>query len=130
MYHPVHSSASWAGSDPIYSEMSPILKTLGNHFSSNFHQHSNCTSSSKYTCESCSDHTYAHFFVRCVCGKYTCRSCYFQKARCLCNLPFNCNTIFITTSHYYEVLQHNCKLEKKLFKFKIFGYRNTQKHFK
>ena len=103
MYHPVYSSTSWTDTDPIYTEMSPLLKTLGHHSSSNFH--SNCNNSSKYTCESCSDYTYAHFFLRCVCGKYTCCSCYHEKACCICNLPFSCNSIFTATSRYYEVLR-------------------------
>ena len=39
MYHPVHTRVPWTGTDPIYSEMSPILKTVENsnfnHFSHN-----------------------------------------------------------------------------------------------
>ena len=31
MYHPVYSSTSWTDTDPIYTEMSPLLKTLGHH---------------------------------------------------------------------------------------------------
>ena len=124
MYHLVHSSASWTNTDPIYSQMSPILKTLGHHSSSNFH--SNFTNSSKYTCESCLDHTYAHFFLGCVCGKYTCCSCYYQKAHCLCNLPFNCNSIFTATSHYYELLKHDCKLERNFLKLKFLDIETLQ----
>ena len=66
MYHPVHSSTSWTDTDPNYTEMSPLLKTLGHHSSSYFH--SNFNNSSKYTCESCSDYTYAHFFLRAYVG--------------------------------------------------------------
>jgi hypothetical protein len=79
----------------------------------------NFNNSSKYTCESCSDYTYAHFFLRCVCGKYTCCSCYHQKARCICNLPFSCNSIFTATSRYYEVLRHDCKLERNFLKLRF-----------
>ena len=114
-----HPYTSWTISDPFYSEMSPITKTLGYPPSSNFHYRSNITSLLEYACERCSDHSYAHFVLRCVCGKYTCCSCYFHKARCLCNLPFNCNTIFITTFHYYKVLQHDCKLEKNFQKLEF-----------
>ena len=116
MYHPVHSSASWTYTNPIYSEMSPILKTLGHHSSNSY---SNFTNLSKFTCESCSDHTYAYFFLRCICGKY-------KKARCLCNLPFNCNSIFIATSHYYEVLKHDGKLERNFLKLRFLDIKTFQ----
>ena len=41
MYHPVHSSTSWSDTDPIYTEMSPLLKSLGQHSASNFQSNYN-----------------------------------------------------------------------------------------
>ena len=118
MYHPVHSRASWTGADPIYSEMSPILKTVEN---SNFnHFNHSSMNAPKYTCESCSDHTQAHFFLKCVCGKHSCCNCSFHRNRCSCNIPFNCNTIIVTTPYYYMTANHDCKLEKNFSKLNFF----------
>jgi hypothetical protein len=120
MNQPRYTYVPWAGTDHIYSEMSPLLNSNFNHFN-----HDNMITS-QHKCETCLDYTQAHFFLICVCGKCSCCNCSFQRNKCPCDTPFNCNTVIVISPHYFSISNHECKLEKNFTRLKFFDAENLR----
>ena len=120
MNQPRYTYVPWAGNDHIYSEMSPLLTSNFSHFS-----HDNMITS-QHKCETCLDYTQAHFFLICICGKCSCCNCSFQRSKCPCGTPFNCNTVVVVSPHYYSTSNHECRLERNFTKLKFFDAENIR----
>ena len=119
MNQPRYQYVPWNG-EHIYSEMNPLLNSNFNHFNHN------STTTSQHKCEMCLDYTQAHYFLICVCGKCSCCNCSYQRNKCPCGAPFNCNTVIVVSPHYYSSSTHECKLERNFTKLKFFDAENIR----